>query len=98
MKQAFLITSFEACKQIEDDMLLEMEYLDKHFDDFSISELFYAMQMIDGEAHAINNYMRDVLKCHKYYKEGPMTRTVESWYKKKGQLENRIMDMRISLA
>ena len=97
MKNTFLITSFDACKQVEEDMALEMEYLDKHFDDFTVSEIFYAMTMIDGEAEAINKYMRDILQCHKYYSEGPMTKTVESWFKKKGQLENRIMDMRITL-
>lgn len=77
---------------VEKDMFHEMDYLSRHFDDFTISELYYAIQILDGEAVAVDTFVKNI------YGSTAKSEAVEKWREKRSELENRIMDMRISIA
>ena len=91
MKRPDLMT-FDNRSTMEKDMNLEMDYIEKNFDSFSISELYYAIQVLDGEACAVNNFVK------KMYGSNAKSEVVEKWYKRKATLENRIMNMRVCIA
>lgn len=82
--------------EVEEDMCQEMDYLDRHFDELTISELYYAFSILDGEALAIENYCRELTK------EDPGFNTISDiaakWYKKRKELNNRLLDVRVCLA
>ena len=44
---------------IADSMYQEMEYVRKHFDDFGIAELEYALRILEGEANQLACYISE---------------------------------------
>lgn len=95
MAKQNLITYIWKAREVEEDMYQEMEYLERHFDEYTISELYYAFDILDVAALTLENYCRELTK------EDPRFNVISDislmWYKKRKELTERLLDCRIVL-
>lgn len=80
-------------KFIADSMYQEMDYVKRHFDDFSISELEYALRILEGEANQLACYISET-SGKNYY----LIDTYTAWEEFNEEMVNKFSSVRICIA
>ena len=80
-------------KFIADSMYQEMDFVRRHFDEFSIAELEYALRILEGEASQLSNFIASSSKKNYY-----LIDTYTEWEDFNEEMMDRISGIRICVA
>ena len=80
-------------KFIAESMYQEMDFVRRHFDEFSISELEYALRILEGEANQLSNFIASS-SASNYY----LIDTYTEWEDFNEEMTERISGIRICVA
>ena len=76
-----------------DSMHQEMDFVRRHFDEFSISELDYALRILEGEANQLSNFIASSSEKNYF-----LIDTYTEWEDFNEEMTDKISEIRICVA